>query len=69
MITDALDSASLSEVLDHGARNGAVDLVLVAKNAAGDAQNLRDLGSNLGPLLLVKVDVVVKLILYLYLGP
>ena len=69
MVTDALDGTGLSEVFDHGASNGAVDLVLVAKNAAGDAQNLGDLGSNLGPLLLVKEDVIVKLVLYLYLGP
>ncbi len=69
MITDALDSTSLGEVLDHGARNGTVDLVLIAKNAASDAQNLGDLGSNLGPLLLIEEDVVVKLVLYLDLGP
>ena len=69
MVTDALDGAGEGEVLDHGARNRAIDLVLIAENAAGDAKNLGDFGSNLGPLLLVEEDVVVKLVLYLYLGP
>ena len=68
MVTNALNSAGSREVLDHGAGHGAVDLVLVAEGATGDAENFGNLGLHLSPALLVEEDVVVELILYLDLG-
>ena len=42
VFTDALDCALLGELFDHGASDGAVDLVLVAEGGAGDAEDLGD---------------------------
>jgi hypothetical protein len=57
------------ELLDQSAGDGAVDLELLHEGAAGDYENLGDLGGDLGKALLIEEDFVVKLILYLDLGP
>ncbi len=69
VIADNLDGSGLSEILDNSTSNRAIDLVLVGKSATGDAQDLGDFLCHLGPSLLVKEYIVVKLILYLNLGP
>ena len=69
VVANALDGTGSSEVLDRGTSDGAVDLVLVAESATGDAEDLGDLLRHLVPSLFVKEHFVVKLILYLDLGP
>ena len=69
VIANNLNGTSLSEILDNSTSNRAIYLVLVGKSATGDAQDLGDFLCHLGPSLLVKEHFVVKLILYLYLGP
>lgn len=69
MVADALDGAFLGEVLDETAGNGTVDLELLHKRGAGDAEDLGDLLADLGKALLVKEDLVVELVLDLDLGP
>ena len=69
MFTNALDCALLGELFNHGASDRTVNLVLVHESGASDAKDLGDFRCNLGPFLLVKEHFVVKLILYLDLGP
>ena len=69
MFTNAPDCALFGELFDHRASDGTVDLVLVAEGGAGDAEDLGDFRCDLGPFLLVKEHFIVKLILYLDLGP
>ena len=69
MFTNAPDGALLEELFDHRASDGTVDLVLVAESGASDTEDLGDFRCDLGPFLLVKEHIVVKLILYLFSGP
>ena len=69
MFTNALDCALLGELLNHSTSDRTVNLVLVHESGASDAKDLGDFRCNLGPFLLVKEHFVVKLILYLDLGP
>ena len=66
---ELLDASLLGELLDEGASDGTVHLELLHEGRAGDNEDLGDLGGDLSESLLVEVDVVVKLVLYLNLGP
>jgi len=68
-ITDLLDFASFSHVLDEGTSNGAGNLELFAKNGSGDAKDLGDLLVHSLVLLIIEEDSVIKLLLDLGLGP
>ena len=67
--TDWLDETLLVKVFDEGSGNGTTNLELLAKNGSGDAENFWDFLNHSLVLLLLKEDGVVKLFLYLDLGP
>ena len=68
-IADTTDSALLSQFFDDGARDRAVDFVLLGEGGASDDEDFGDLLCHLLPALLLKEDIEVELILYLDLGP
>ena len=69
MLTNALDSSLSLKLLDDGTSDRTVYLELVHEDAASNAKNLGDFACNFCPSFFVKEHIVVKLVLYLYLGP
>ena len=67
--TDWLDQTLLVKVLDEGSGNGTTNLEFLAENGSGDAENFRNLLNHSLVLLVLEEDGVVKLFLYLDLGP
>ena len=69
VLTNALDSSLSLKLLDDGTSDRTVYLELVHEDAASNAKNLGDFACNFCPSFFVKEHIVVKLVLYLYLGP
>merc|ERR1719498_1804637 len=67
--TDWSDKALLVQISDESSGNGTTDLEFFAKDGSGDAENLWNLLNHSLVLLLVEENSVVKLFLYLNLGP
>ena len=59
----------LGKIFDESTGNGSTDLELLAKDSSGDAENLWNLLEHSLVLLLFEEDGIVKLLLYLDLGP
>ena len=69
LLADWFDQALLVHILNKGTSNWSSNLELLAKNGSGDAKNLWHLLDHSLVLLLVEENGVVKLFLYLNLGP
>ena len=67
--TDWDDQILLVEFLDECSGNGPTNFKLLNKNCSCDAKDLWYFFDHSLELLLVKVDGVIKLLLYLGLGP
>ena len=68
-IANAPNISSLLELSKETTSNRSVDLKLFAEDTAGDAEDLGHLLGDLIESLLFKENLVVKLVLYLNLGP
>lgn len=69
MFTDFLDVSLLDTVFNEGTGDGTINLELFAKDGSRDGQHFGHLLNNLFVALLVKENLVVKLISDLDLGP
>ena len=69
LLTNSLDETLLLELGEEDASDGTVDLEFLDETGTGDGENLGDLVHQLIVSLLVKENVVVKLILDLHLSP
>ena len=67
--SDGLDETLLLELVEEHTGDGSVHLELLNEHGAGDAEDLGNFVHELIVALLIKEDVVVKLILDLDLGP
>lgn len=68
-VADTTNHVFGSKISDESASDGSINLELFDEDASGDAENLRDFLGDLVVPLLIEEHVVVKLILYLDLGP
>ena len=68
-VADTTNHVFGSKISDESTSDRSINLELFAEDATGDAENLRDLLGDLVVPLLIEEHVVVKLILYLDLGP
>ena len=69
MLSDGSDEIFTEKVLDEGASHGSSNLELFGEDCSGDAEDLGDLLEHSLILLVLEEDGVVKLLLYLDLGP
>ena len=69
MITNELDGAFLSEPLNDGTCDRAINFKLVHHSGTGDAENFGDFTCDFSPALFIEENIVVELVLYLDLGP
>lgn len=69
VLTDHPDGALLRELFNESSSDGAVHLELLHKAGAGNDQNLGDFLATFLEALLIKENIVVKLVFNLNLGP
>ena len=69
LITNWLDQIFSSEIFYQSSSNGTTNLEFFAKDGSGDAKNLWDFLDHSFVLLFIEENGIVKLLLYLNLGP